>query len=104
MLPLDNLLHIGHARAAKNPPPVLPDDQAHHQKIFSFPKERNYDLSKRSRASQEGRFAIATTRGAGCDGRVVPQDVRHDAYGQAVWSCPPDAGVKSIEILIGDGG
>jgi hypothetical protein len=29
---------------------------------------------------------------------VVPQDVRHLAYGQAVWSCPPDAGVKSIEM------
>ena len=25
---------------------------------------------------------------------VVPQDVRHAAYGQAVWSCHLDAGVK----------
>jgi hypothetical protein len=25
---------------------------------------------------------------------IVPQDVRHVAYGQAVWSCPLDAGVK----------
>ena len=25
---------------------------------------------------------------------VVPQDVRRVADGQAVWSCPPDAGVK----------
>ena len=23
---------------------------------------------------------------------VVPQGVRHDAYGQAVWSCPANAG------------
>src|ERR1700742_2602930 len=23
---------------------------------------------------------------------VAPQDVRHDAYGQAVWSCPANAG------------
>ena len=52
----------------------------------------------------EGRFAIVTIRGAGCDGRITPQDVRRGAYGQAAWSCPPDAGVKSIEILIGDGG
>jgi hypothetical protein len=27
------------------------------------------------------------------------------AYGQAVWSCPPDAGVKfASEYLAGDGG
>src|SRR5215813_10989363 len=45
-------------------------------------------------ARQEGRFANVTIRGAGCDGRVAPQDVRQNAYGQAVWSCPPDAGVK----------
>jgi hypothetical protein len=30
---------------------------------------------------------------------VVPQDVRDFAYGQAVWSCPPDAGVKPIEMI-----
>ena len=30
---------------------------------------------------------------------VVPQDVRHIAYGQAVWSCPLDAGVKSVEMI-----
>ena len=29
----------------------------------------------------------------------MPQDVRRVAYGQAVWSCPPDAGVKSIEMI-----
>jgi hypothetical protein len=28
---------------------------------------------------------------------VVPQDVRDIAYGQAVWSCPLDAGVKLRE-------
>ena len=50
--------------------------QARLAKIFFFPKYRNYDLTKSSRASQEGRFAIATTRGAGCDGRVVPQGSR----------------------------
>jgi hypothetical protein len=45
---------------------------------------------------------------------VVPQDVRHDAYGQAVWSCPANAGDKLVEMRfrpsaetprsIGDGG
>ena len=39
-------------------------------KIYAFPKDRTYDLTKPARASKEGRFAIATTRGAGCDGRV----------------------------------
>jgi hypothetical protein len=29
----------------------------------------------------------------------VPQDVRLGAYGQAVWSCPPDAGDKPFEII-----
>jgi hypothetical protein len=57
-------------RMARNTPPVLPDESTPAGKIFLFPKDGNYDLTKPSRASQEGRFAIATTRGAGCDGRV----------------------------------
>ena len=39
-------------------------------KIFIFPKHRNHDLKKLSRAHYGGRFAIVTTRGAGCDGRI----------------------------------
>ena len=35
---------------------------------------------------------------------VAPQDVRHDAYGQAVWFWLPDAGVKFGEFSSGDGG
>jgi hypothetical protein len=34
----------------------------------------------------------------------TPQDVRHAAYGQAVWSCPLDAGVKLRKKLRSDGG
>jgi len=34
----------------------------------------------------------------------VPQDVRRAAYGQAVWSCPLDAGVKFVDDFMGDGG
>ena len=30
---------------------------------------------------------------------VGSQDVRRIAYGQAVWSCPLDAGVKLIEMI-----
>jgi hypothetical protein len=29
---------------------------------------------------------------------ALAQDELRDAYGQAVWSCPPDAGVKPIEM------
>jgi hypothetical protein len=69
------------ARRAKQ----LNSCQARFVKISVFPKRRNYDLKKPSRP-HEGRFAIVTIRGAGCDGRVAAQDVRRDAYGQAVWS------------------
>jgi len=62
-----------------------PTSQARRAKIFIFPKGGNYDLTKSSRP-HEGRFAIVTIRGAGCDGRVATQDVRRNAYGQAVWS------------------
>ena len=30
-------------------------------------------------------------------GRVVSQDVRRNAYGQAVWSCPANAGDKPAQ-------
>jgi hypothetical protein len=69
------------ARRAKR----LNSCQARLAKIYIFPKRRNYDLTKPSRP-HEGRFAIVTIRGAGCDGRVAAQDVRRNAYGQAVWS------------------
>jgi hypothetical protein len=35
---------------------------------------------------------------------VVPQDVRHIAYGQAVWSCPANAGDKLRNGPRSDGG
>jgi hypothetical protein len=35
---------------------------------------------------------------------VAPQDVRQIAYGQAVWSCPANAGDKPVRRLAGDGG
>jgi hypothetical protein len=43
---------------------------------------------------QEGRFAIVTIRGAGCDGRGSAQAMRAKADGQVVWFWLPDAGVK----------
>src|ERR1041385_5185139 len=39
------------------------------RKIIISPKDRTYDLAKSPRARYGGRFAIVTTRGAGCDGR-----------------------------------
>ena len=35
---------------------------------------------------------------------AVPQDVRCAAYGQAVWSCPANAGDKPVSQLAGAGG
>jgi hypothetical protein len=35
---------------------------------------------------------------------IVPQGVRRIAYGQAVWSCPANAGDKPARKLAGDGG
>src|ERR1700742_4124757 len=42
---------------------------------------------------------IVTERGVGCDGRGGAQTMCIAAYGQAVWSCPLDAGVKLIEMI-----
>jgi hypothetical protein len=61
---------------------------------------------------QEGRIAIVTTRGVGCDGcdmsqRVFCADERRGADGEIVWSWPPGAEVKSAMFMTsvaGDGG
>ena len=85
-------------------PELMRNVQPFSLKYFPLPKSRNSRIHSPSRP-HEGRFAIVTIRGAGCDGRVEPQGVRRVAYGQAVWSCPPDAGVKfASEYLAGDGG
>jgi hypothetical protein len=70
-----------------------PTSQAHRAKIYFFPNVSIYDLTKPSRP-HEGRFAIVTIRGAGCDGRGSAQTMRAEAYGQAAWFWLPDAGVK----------
>ena len=50
----------------------------------------------------EGRFAIVTKRGAGCDGRLRRQaglflpDETFAAYGEIVWSWRRDRGVKRV--------
>jgi len=53
----------------------------------AFLKNGNSIIYVPSRAHQEGRLAIVTIRWRGMRWTLVlPQDVRHDAYGQAVWS------------------
>ena len=41
--------------------------------------------------------------GSGCDGRKGGETIAADAYGQAVWSCPLDAGVKFVDDFTSDG-
>ena len=55
-------------------------------KIFIFPDYRIYDLTKSSRP-HEGRFAIVTIRGAGCDGRGCV--ARRAAQSRTVKPCGP---------------
>src|SRR6201995_5472997 len=66
-----------------------PTSKARRTKIYLFPKRRSYDLTKPARASQEGRFANATTRGAGCDGGVGPQGGRRNRVGSSRVVLPP---------------
>ena len=61
--------------------------QARGPKIFFFPKYSIYDLTKSSRAHYGGRFAIVTTRGAGCDGRG--RAARRAAGSRTVKPCGP---------------
>jgi hypothetical protein len=63
-----------------------PTSQACPAKISLFPNGRNYDLTKPSRP-HEGRFAIVTIRGAGCDGRG--RDARRAAQSRTVKPCGP---------------
>jgi hypothetical protein len=42
----------------------------------------------------EGRTRRHDTWSAGCDGRGMSRDERHDADGEVVWSWRPDAGAK----------
>jgi hypothetical protein len=77
-----------------------PTSQARRVKIFLFPKDGNYDLKKPSRPTTEGRSANRHDTLGGmrwtlpARRRCAPK-----ADGQAVWSCPLDAGVKLIEMI-----
>src|SRR5581483_2819155 len=70
---------------------------AHRAKIFVFPKERNYDLKKPSRARYGGRFAIVTKRGAGCDGRIGI--ARRARSMRTVKPCGPDSPTLESSLL-----
>ena len=69
-------------------------------KINLFPKTGTQAHNFAVPRPLPGRIAIVTTRGAGCGGRARCGRRMHcSAYGQAVWSCPLDAGVKLIEMI-----
>ena len=74
------------------------------QKYFSLPKSRNRRIHSPSRP-HEGRFAIVTIRGAGCDGRF---DIAGDARSRrTVKPCgpdPPTLGSSRSRWSIDDGG
>ncbi len=63
-----------------------------------------------SPSRHEGRFAIVTKRGAGCDGRLRRQasfgspDENAAAYGEVVWSWRRDPGVTLAVSPAGNGG
>ena len=75
--------------------------QAPPAKIFLFPKERIYDLTKPPRPNTRDVRPIVTTRGAGCDGRGGVQTMCAKADGKGVWSWSPDAGIKSVDDFHG---
>src|SRR6201999_1725776 len=73
-------------------------------KIYVFPKGRSYDLKK------PARLDTGDVRPSSPDVRRVAMDALGrktcgiGAYGQAVWSCPANAGDKPVSQLAGDGG
>src|SRR5580704_9333155 len=74
-------------------------------KIFCFSEYSEYPIFPLVPPHQKGRIMIVAKRGAGCGGRWRRQRRgRFSADGKTVWSCHPDAGVKSALRRAGDGG
>jgi len=74
--------------------PTSPDPFA---KIFLFLKIGKCGLLRPSRAHRRG--GSRSSRNVARDAMDAPvaQGECTEAYGQAVWSCPPDAGVKLVD-------
>ena len=60
----------------ENPPPVLPDESSSPRKNISLSEIRNACFTALTSPQHEGRSAIVTTRGAGCNGRKGTQAMR----------------------------
>jgi hypothetical protein len=103
----NNASQLSHSYSVK--PSRLPDGQINFEfssisrlacpalsgKIFRFLRRANQIYDSRCPASKEGRIAIVTNVEAGCSGRRRrDRRWRWLAYGKAVWSWHPDAGVK----------
>src|ERR1700744_3368158 len=74
--------------------------------LLSWIFRANHRLNTRIPRRQEGRIAIATKRGAGCDGRELREGVARLSCGEIVWSRRPRVGVKSAMMFAhhaGDG-
>src|SRR6201995_2146638 len=73
----DGCRHDPTGKTPKTSRLFCPTSQAHRAKRFAFPNYRSCEITKPSRALDGGRFAIVTTRGAGCDGRYWCADDAH---------------------------
>jgi hypothetical protein len=67
------------------------------RKIFRFSSAPNGVFLRGIPPHGEGRTRRHDTWSAGCDGRDMSRDERHDADGEVVWSWRPDAGAKLAE-------
>jgi len=71
---------------------------------LDFPRNQKHDL-RRPALAQEGRFAIVTNVGRGMrwtrqgSAQAFARTNDPDADGEGVWSWPPDAEVKSREMI-----
>src|SRR5215472_14252193 len=92
-------------RASENTPPVLPDESSPFCKNICISENRNTCYLCARPALTGGRVAIVTNVGRGMRWtRAGRKTCGAAAYGQAVWSCPLDAGVKFVDDFTSDGG
>src|SRR5215472_7415610 len=86
-------------RANQNTPPVLPDEASPLRKNISVSENQKLWSKPPRPVLSGGRVAIVTNVERGMRWtRSCRKTCGAVAYGQAVWSCPLDAGVKLIEM------
>jgi hypothetical protein len=72
--------------------------QSPFEKIFPFPSDPNHFTVVRIPAQTEGRFAIVTNVGRGCDGRRWATDERATLW--TAKSCGPDASMVGVKLVM----